>query len=513
MHLSTNIACSILSRGADNAPAILSQGETTRYADLRKLAVSIASRLAQSGATKGERVGILAENGAFSVGSFLGIIRAGLVAVPLPSDCPGDFLRKVCESAGLREILVSNRCHVRYTNVARDNDVVLIPEGQAVMCGVGSETLRFPSIDPGTDLAAIFFTSGSTGTPKGVMITHENIAANTADIVSYMGLTAQDRVGLVLPLHYCFGLSLLHSHLSVGGSLVLCNNFKLFPETTLQELQEHACTGFAGVPSTYQLLLRKSRFRELKFPALRWFQQAGGKLPNPQIQELRAAFPEVRYYLMYGQTEATARLSYLPPDKLQDKLGSIGKGLPSARLEVLKPDGSPVQPGSEEIGEIVASGPSISRGYWEDPEETAKYFRKGRLHTGDLARVDSDGYIYIVERERDMIKSGGNRVSAKEIEDVIAELPYVVETAVVGTPHDLLGEAIVAFVVAVDPDTCEPRNIQAHCRARLNSTKTPEQVIVLRSMPHNSAGKVMKQELKERLAAMRPEAKGVRREV
>jgi long-chain acyl-CoA synthetase len=273
-------------------------------------------------------------------------------------------------------------------------------------------------------------------------------------------------------------------------------------------MQRKECTGFAGVPSTYQILLRNSRFRRMTFPRLRWFQQAGGKLPNACIQELRGAFPEVRYYLMYGQTEGTARLSYLPPERLADKLGSIGRGLPSTRLEVIRPDGVPVAPGSDEIGEIVASGGNIAPGYWNDPAETAKFFRNGRLHTGDLARVDSEGFLFIVDRERDMIKSGGNRVSAKEIEEVIAELAEVVEVAVVGAPHDLLGEAIKAFVVPAQGAPLTARDVDCHCRRRLPASKVPEQIIFLESMAHNGSGKILKAELK-RLLEPAPAAESV----
>jgi len=214
--------------------------------------------------------------------------------------------------------------------------------------------------------AARLATTG--GAPKGVMVSHRNIECNTRDIISYLGLTPKDRVMVVLPFHYCFGISLLHTHLLAGASVVLNNGFKLYPEEVLQEMQQRECTGLAGVPSTYQILLRKSRFRELSFPALRWFQQAGGKLPNPYITEILGSFPAVRFFLMYGQTEATARLSYLPPERLGDKLGSIGKGLPSGRLEVLRPDGTPVRRGANETGEIVASivlPPAIARNLGE----------------------------------------------------------------------------------------------------------------------------------------------------
>jgi len=330
------------------------------------------------------------------------------------------------------------------------------------------------------------------------MVTHRNIESNTRDIVEYMGLSPADRAMVVLPFHYCFGLSLLHSLLAAGGSIVLNNQF-LYPQVVLDEMVSKACTGLAGVPSTYQILLRKSRFKEMCFPALRWFQQAGGKLHNPFIQEIRAAFPQVRYYLMYGQTEATARLSYLHPDRLGEKLGSIGKGLPSTRLEVRRPDGSPVRPGSDDVGEIIAFGQNVTPGYWNDPEETAKFFRDGGLHTGDLARVDAEGFIYIVEREREMIKSGGNRVSAKEVEDVIAELPEVVEVAVIGVAHDILGEAIKACVVLAPKATLNSDRVKVHCQHRLSNYKCPETVEFLPSLPHNEAGKVIKGALKERL--------------
>jgi len=296
---------------------------------------------------------------------------------------------------------------------------------------------------------------------------------------------------------------LLHTNLMAGASLALNNSFKLFPEQMLEELGTQGCTGFAGVPSTYQILLRKTRFPQMTFAALRWFQQAGGKLPNACIQELLDSFPNVCFFSMYGQTEATARLSYLPPQRLSDKLGSIGKGLPSTKLEVLKSDGTPVTPGRDETGEIVASGDNISLGYWNDPVETAAFFRNGKLHTGDLARMDEDGFIFFVERERDMIKPGGNRVSAREVEDVIAEIPQVVEVAVIGVPHDFLGEAIYAYIVLQQDGGVTAEQIERHCRKRLPIFKTPHEISFLKALPHNSAGKILKGKLREMASAQR----------
>jgi acyl-CoA synthetase (AMP-forming)/AMP-acid ligase II len=413
-----------------------------------------------------------------------------MVAVPLNVDnAPGNILH-VLQVAGASALLVSRKQAMRIERQKLEAPCPVMGEEQFSPCPPQTAAQVRPN-----DLAALMFTSGSTGEPKGVRVTHRNIECNTRDIVGYLGLTAADRALLVLPLHYCFGLSVLHTHLLVGGTVVFNNQF-LYPETVLRDIAQYQCTGLAGVPSTYQILLRKSRFKSVPLPTLRWLQQAGGRLPSPCIEELRAAQPQARCFTMYGQTEATARLSYLPPERLADKLGSIGTGLASTRLEVIKPEGQPVQPGSDEVGEIVAAGDNICDGYWNDAEETAKYFRDGKLFTGDLARVDAEGFIHIVDRERDMIKCGGNRVSPKEIEDVIARHPEVVEVAVIGMPDELLGEAIAAFVVVLREATVNADQLLTLCRRELPPYKTPTRIELVDSLPHNSSGKVLKAALR-----------------
>jgi long-chain acyl-CoA synthetase len=485
-----NLASDLLSRGDPAAPAICAGSVEFTYGELLKDVERTARVLLARGGRQQDRVALWAENGVFFVIGYLAIIRAGMCAVPLQTDCLPQTAMRIAKEAGIRTILVSTRHQKEVSRWASDANVGMLSEAElAGSAEILNEPL--PDIDLDEDLAALMFTSGSTGEPKGVMVTHRNIACNTRDIVNYLRLSSNDRALVVLPFFYCFGLSVLHTHLFAGGSVVINNQF-MYPEKVLQELETRACTGLAGVPSTYQILLRQSRFKRSSLPSLRWLQQAGGRLPNPCVQEIAEAFPHVKFYVMYGQTEGTARLSYLPPDRLQDKLGSIGTGLASTELEVLAADGRPVQPGSDEVGEIVASGDNITRGYWNDPTETAKYFRGGKLHTGDLARVDAEGFIYIVEREREMIKAGGNRVSAQEVEDTIASLPHIVEVAVVGASHDLLGEAIVAFVtMTVESGKAVP-DVMDHCRRLLPASKTPEAVVHVQRLPHGSSGKVMK---------------------
>jgi long-chain acyl-CoA synthetase len=490
-----NIAEKILSGGQPDQPAIFFGDKVLSHGQLRAAAYGWARHLIEGGLNPGDRVGLWAENGPFFVAAYLGIIRAGLCAVPFPVDCGENTLKRMCTATGMKRMLVSARFRPHVESLTQGLGITIEDESHAAALRPG-EQCEFPAVDPCRDLAAIMLTSGSTGESKGVMVTHRNIESNTRDIIQYLGLGPGDNTMVVLPFYYCYGTSLLHTHLMAGGSLVLNNRF-MFPEKVLDEMAEKKCTGFAGVPSTYQILLRRTHFAKRSFPALRWLQQAGGKLPNPFIQEIRRAFPQVRLFVMYGQTEATARLSYLPPELLEEKLGSIGKGLPGSRLEVLKEDGTPVLPGSDEVGEIVASGDNITPGYWNDAEETARFFRNGRLFTGDMARIDRNGFIFIVERARDFIKAMGNRVSPKEIEEVISQMPEVVEAAVIGVPDEIWGEAIKAYLTTNKAGQLTVEQVRNHCLGQLPNYKVPEYVEFLSLLPKTANGKVAKEVLRK----------------
>lgn len=489
-----NVALDLLSHHDSHAPALYVGRVVVTYGELQARVDNVARLLMARGGYRRDRVALLAENGIFFVVTYLAVIRAGMVVVPLPTDLSAEAIRNITRDAGAGTILVSGRYRSRVSGWDEAPGTAVLTESDLVEFHGGDEPI--PDLTSEEDLAALMFTSGSTGRPKGVMVTHRNITCNTQDIVRCLQLSSSDRVMLVLPLFYCFGLSVLHTHLAVGGSVVINNQF-MYPEVVLQEIQQRECTGIAGVPSTYQILLRKSRFTNSLLPSLRWMQQAGGRLPNPCIQEINEAFPQVRFYVMYGQTEATARLSYLPADRLRDKLGSVGSGLPSTRLEVLTADGKPVKPGSGEVGEIVASGSNITCGYWNDPVETAKYFRDGKLHTGDLGCVDADGFVYVLEREREVIKCGGARVSAKEVEDAIASHQSVVEVAVVGATHPILGEAIVAFTTLSAQPIAGSVALMDHCKRLLPASKVPEVIVHMQRLPHGSSGKILKPSLRE----------------
>lgn len=344
------------------------------------------------------------------------------------------------------------------------------------------------------DVASIVYTSGSTGKPRGAVLSHLNIVSNTRSIVDYLKLTADDRVLAVLPFYYIYGKSLLNTHVFVGGSVVVDNRF-LYPNVILQTMREQAVTGFAGVPSTFTILLSRSNLKASKFPDLRYVTQAGGAMAPSVQKEVAEAFAPAQLFIMYGATEASARLSYLDPADLPRKWGSIGKAIANVELFVAGEDAHPLPAGVE--GEIVARGSNLMSGYWNHPEETEKVLKNGLYHTGDLGRMDDEGFLYVVGRSKDMIKIGGNRVSAKEIEEALYEHPAIIEAAVLAVPDEVLGEAPKAFIVikkGIGQNIVE--ELPAFLLKHLAVYKIPKLYEIRDSLPKNDSGKILKLKLR-----------------
>ena len=350
-----------------------------------------------------------------------------------------------------------------------------------------------PDVQP-TDLAQLIYTSGTTGEPKGVMLTHANLVANTRSIVEYLQLTQNDKVMAVLPFFYSYGNSVLLTHIAVGGSLVVNQSF-LYPNVILDEMAAEQVTGFSGVPSTYAILLNRSAITDYSFPYLRYITQAGAAMSPELARRLQHVLPQVKIFIMYGQTEASARLSYLPPEDLYNKSGSIGKAIPGVTLTLWDKGANPVLPG--ETGEIVANGANIMAGYWQKPDESLKVLRPEGLWTGDLAYQDADGYFYIVSRKSEIIKSGSHRIGPKEIEEVLMEHEAVHEAAVIGEKDEILGEAIMGCIVLEDGMTCSEKEIIKHCRKNLPAYKLPHRIRFLAELPKTTTGKIRRAELRE----------------
>jgi len=273
----------------------------------------------------------------------------------------------------------------------------------------------------------------------------------------------------------------------VGGSLVLENSLA-YPHKILERMAKEKVTGFSGVPSTYSLLLNRTRLSDYDLSALRYMTQAGGAMAPAQIKRLKEELGHVDFYVMYGQTEATARLTYLPAEKLFDKLGSVGIPIPGVEILICDEHGSPVLDGV--AGEIHARGNNVMLGYWNDPEASRHVLRNGWLKTGDIARRDQDGYFYIEGRRSDMIKSGAHRINPKEIEEVIAELDAVAEVAVVGVSDEILGQTIKAVIVPRVGAELSAMAVQAYCHKNLAAYKIPKHIEFVTELPKTASGKV-----------------------
>jgi acyl-CoA synthetase (AMP-forming)/AMP-acid ligase II len=487
-----NTADYLLDTADSNRVALIENKCLHTYRDLREASARVVAELLHCGVKPGDRIGLLGNNSLFWVAAYLATFKLGAVAVPFATVHPPEIIAAQQAFVECKVMCAERRLQRRFSAALNSTSLAFITE--AVLEEAGPrEWPDTPNWDTRQD-AALMFTSGTTAQPRAVRITHRNIQANTSSIIEYLDLGVTDRMMAILQFYYCFGASLLHTHLRVGGSLVLANSF-VYPEVVLDLMEATECTGFAGVPSTYQTLLRNSTFPKRQIKSLSKVQQAGGKLQNVLIQELVQAVPNGQVFVMYGQTEATARLSYLPPELLSTKLGSIGRGIPGVTLRVLDESGVEVKPG--EVGEIHAWGDNISPGYLNEPEANAQKFVDGVLYTGDLATLDEEGFIYVVDRKADFIKSYGYRVSSQQVEGCIVELPEVVAAAVIGEPDLVRGEAIKAFVVLRNGSQLTAETIIGHCAARLASYMVPKDVVFIDQLPINAHGKIVKTELRK----------------
>jgi acyl-CoA synthetase (AMP-forming)/AMP-acid ligase II len=345
------------------------------------------------------------------------------------------------------------------------------------------------------DLASIIYTSGTTGSPKGVKLSHGNLAANTESICAYLPITARDRALCVLPFPYSYGASVLHTHLAQGASLILEDSL-LYPHQILSRVQDEGVTSLAGVPSTFYLFLQRTNLADYDLSSLKYVTQAGARMDPGQIRAFRDQVPQAQFFVMYGQTEATARLAYVPPDLLEAKPGSAGRAIPGVELRIEGENGEVLPPG--QAGEVCARGDNVMMGYWDDPDETEKALKDGWLQTGDVGEMDEDGFLFLHGRQREMIKSGAHRIAPSEIEEVIRRVPGVRDVAVVGVPDPLLGESVKAWII---PDPTPPpnlsRDIQRQCRQHLALFKVPKSVMFRADFPRTASGKVRKHLLLE----------------
>jgi long-chain acyl-CoA synthetase len=480
---------------------------------------SLATFLINNGILTGDRVGIFAENSPEYVIAYFGAQKAGAISVDINSYYSSQEVKKILISCLPKVLIVETKFYktaLKTINESTSVTIMILIDSQRKgafqslsalqkppshvsifllddILKDGSVNTSYPRIDK-RNVASIIYTSGTTGEPKGVMLTHNNFLSNAVSIIEYLHLSKDDRAMVILPLCYSYGKSILNTHVMAGGALVFENSF-MYPNVVLNRMVEEEVTGLSGVPFTFAILLNRSAIRSYRFPKLRYVTQAGGPMSPKYAKELSSILPNADIYIMYGQTEATARLTYLDPQNLHRKPGSIGKPIPGVEIELIKSDGTLAEKGEE--GEVVVRGKNVMAGYWNNPEDTKKVIRGDKLFTGDIGRIDEDGYFYIVGRRSDMIKSGSHRISPKEIEEVILEMKEIHEVTVVGIVDEILGESIKAFIILKDGFDMDAKTVQRFCKKNLAPFKIPKEVVFTRELPKTSSGKIQRHLLKD----------------
>lgn len=488
------------------------------YQELDQQANRLAHSFQSAGIRRGDRVAVYLDNSPEAVVAIFAALKAGAVFLPINPTTKADKLNYIlnnCRAAGL--VMPS----AKYPGLGQALEsvpslkaiwVVGSPVGirtpaafdlislGSILCDEALPAHPPPKTCIDIDLAALIYTSGSTGQPKGVMLTHLNVLSATTSITTYLGNVRSDRILNVLPLSFGYGLCQVLTAFQVGASVVLERSFA-YPDAVLETMCRERITGLPIVPTISAVLLQLDLSPD-RFPDLRYITNAAAALPTDHIRRLREIFPAVRIFSMYGLTECT-RVTYLPPEQLDNRSNSVGRGMPNEEVYVVGEDGERVPP--RIVGELVVRGSHVMRGYWELPEETDRVLKPGPLpgerllYTGDLFWTDEEGYLYFFSRKDDIIKSRGEKVSPREVEEVLYTLPGVAEAAVIGVPDPILGEAVQAYLTVTDDAALSEQDVLRHCAGRLENFMVPQSVVFVKAMPKTGNGKISRKQLRENI--------------
>ncbi len=485
------------------------------YATLDRASTALAHALIHAGVVRGDRVLVFADNTVETVISFWGVLKANAVVSPInpltKADKLGYYLRDSratalitdahlknvfvpavkAESKWLKAIVCSGS-----VDAAQMEGLTVTAWDAALKPHEGKSLPRRANID--IDLAAIIYTSGSTGDPKGVMLTHRNMLTAATSISTYLELREDEVILNVLPLAFDYGLYQMLMAFLKGATLVLERSFA-FPTRVLEQVVKQKVTGFPGVPTIYSIMAEMKSLGDYDFSHVRYVTNTAAALPVKHIDFLRATFKNARVYSMYGLTECK-RCTYLPPKDIEKKPTSVGIAIPNTELWLVDEDDQKLGP--NQVGQLVIRGATVMRGYWEKPEATAQKLRPGPLpgemvlYTGDLCRLDDEGYLYFVGRSDDIIKSRGEKVAPKEVETALMNVKGVKEAAVIGVPDEVLGQAVKALVVLEAGVTFTEKDLQKECQKRLENFMVPKFIEFVADLPKTTTGKIKKTDLK-----------------
>lgn len=472
--------------------AIVFEDNEWTYAELYEKAQKIASYLQQQGYKKGDIVAQFTLNSDLFMAIYYGVQLAGLIVMPVNTKLAAPEIEYIFRHSKAKVLIYDEQLAGTVAATEAVFEEVLTLSAIREILTEDSFSYSEPEVSAdGT--AVVMYTSGTTGKPKGVMLSHRNIF-ETAEIWSdSMQMTAEDRMYICTPLFHCAGSHVFAVPTMLkGGTVIIEEAFS--PEQTLKNLVKTKATIFFGVPAMYTILLNKPELKDYSFEQLRLFCYGAAPMPYELVKRLKDTFPNVKVQNLYGQTENSPAASSLLDDAALIKIGSVGKPLARTDIQLVDPNGEVVPLG--EVGEICVRGPQVMKGYLYAPEETAQAIQGGWLYSGDLGKFDEEGYLYIVDRKKDMIIRGGENIYPIEVEEVLYQIPQVLEAAVVGVPHEVYGEVPKAFVVVKQGEQLTEEAVLAYCQTQLAKYKLPYEVDFLAQLPRNASGKVLKHTLR-----------------
>lgn len=511
MNLSDQL--SITTRKHPTKTAFVFQDKETSYMELEGAVQKFASSLQQLGIKKGDHIALVVGNSPYYVIGMYGALRLGAVVVPVNPLYTAHEMTYILKNGDVKGVITMDIFMEKFVAIADQlpgvRHYISCETGAAVepgdypsiitkmksftmMIQEGSAEFKMPRLVE-TDLAIILYTSGTTGKPKGAMLSHQNLYSNAKDVADYLTINGEDRVIAALPMFHVFCLTVsLNAPLMNGGTILIMPKFS--PQEVFRIAKDYQATVFAGVPTMYNYLLQSAQEQEDRFAGIRMCISGGSSMPVALLKDFEKTF-SVQISEGYGLSEASPVTCFNPLDKPR-KPGSIGTNIVHVENKVVNELGEEV--GAGEVGELVVRGPNVMQGYYKMPEETAVALKAGWLHTGDMARMDDEGYFYIVDRKKDMILVGGYNVYPREVEEVLYSHPNVSEVAVVGTPHPETGEAVICFVVTNDT-AITTAHLMEYCKEHLAKYKIPVSITFLDELPKNTTGKILRKNLREQL--------------
>jgi len=497
--------------------ALVFKDKRLTFAEIDNFANCLAHALLDKNLKKQDRVAVFLDNSPEIVISIFAILKASgifLVINPLAKARRVEYILNdskakvlITDEQRLKEIIdnLPNCSSLKFIIVTNYNQIEkkIFENTEIELASYPKIIKEYSPLRPikrciDIDLAGLIYTSGSTGNPKGVMLTHLNMVSAANSIIEYLENTEKDIIINVFPLSFDYGLYQVLMAFKFGGKIVLEKSF-FYPYKIIESILKEKVTGFPIVPTVAAILLRLKNLEIHNFSSLRYVTSTAQFIPPKYIFGLQKIFPTARFYSMYGLTECK-RVSYLPPEELSRRITSVGKAMPNTEAYIVNHNGEKItKPG--EMGELVVRGANVMKGYWNLPYETKKVLKPGPipgekvLYTGDLFKMDKDGYLYFVSRKDDMLKIAGANVSPKEIENVLYEIEDVIEAAVIGIKDEILGQAAKAFVVLKEGSNLKAEDIIRHCSQRLERFMVPKYVEIQDKLLKTSHGKISKREL------------------